>query len=67
MVGWENGDKAEPSAGSAENQIPIFPRPMAPMMIRRRSYLELCLVWSQFGHNQFFAFLAEPLIRPRKE
>ncbi|MGQ9696357.1 MAG: hypothetical protein ACUVWV_16630 [Thermodesulfobacteriota bacterium] len=24
MVGWENGDKAEPSAGSAENQIPIF-------------------------------------------
>jgi hypothetical protein len=24
MVGWENGDKDEPSAGSAENQIPIF-------------------------------------------
>jgi hypothetical protein len=22
MVGWENGDKDEPSAGSTENQIP---------------------------------------------
>ena len=24
MVGWENGDKDEPSAGSTENQVPIF-------------------------------------------
>jgi hypothetical protein len=24
MVGWENGDKDEQSASSAENQIPIF-------------------------------------------
>jgi hypothetical protein len=24
MVGWENGDKNEQSASSAENQIPIF-------------------------------------------
>jgi len=26
MVGWEKGDKDEPLASSAENQIPIFPR-----------------------------------------
>jgi hypothetical protein len=25
MVGWENGDKDEQSASTAENQIPIFP------------------------------------------
>jgi hypothetical protein len=24
MFGWENGDKDEQSASSAENQIPIF-------------------------------------------
>jgi DUF1365 family protein len=32
MVGWENGDKDEQSASSAENQIPIF-------------FIKLCSKW----------------------
>jgi hypothetical protein len=37
MVGWGNADKDEPSASSAENQIPIYKPPqMAPRAARNR-------------------------------